>query len=77
MTSTQLIFFNEVHVKQVSGTPTTSRVNYYNILFPIDKEGKADVERGVYDMNKQPKKANFNYEQEGQFCLGVPKVESK
>ena len=36
-----------------------------------------DVEIGVYDTNNQPKKATFKYEQEGQFCLSVAKVESQ
>ena len=35
------------------------------------------MERGVYYMNSQPKKETFKYEQEGQFCLDVAKVESK
>ena len=35
------------------------------------------MKRGVYETNNQPKKATFKYEQEGQFCLGVDKVESK
>ena len=77
MASTQLVFFDEFHVKQVSGTPTTSQVNDYNVLFPRYEEGKVDVERGAYDTNNQPKKSNFKYDQEGQFCLGVAKVESK
>ena len=34
-----------------------------------------DVERGVYNIKHQPKKATFKYEQEGRFCLGVAKVE--
>ena len=36
-----------------------------------------DVKRGVYETNNQPKKATFKYKQEGKFCLGVAKVESK
>ena len=76
-TSTQLVFFDEVHVKQARGPPTTSRMNDYNVLFPINEEGKVDVRRGVYKKNYQPKKANFKYEQEGRFCIGVAKVESK
>ena len=36
-----------------------------------------DVKRGVYENNNQPKKETFKYEQEGRFCLGVAKVESK
>ena len=47
LTPTQLVFFDEVHVKQVSGTPTTSRLNEYNVLFPRNEEGKVDVKRGV------------------------------
>ena len=35
------------------------------------------MERGVYDTNNQPKRASFKYEQEGQFCLGVAKVEGQ
>ena len=31
----------------------------------------------VYDTNNQPKMATSKYEQEGRFCLGVAKVESK
>ena len=32
---------------------------------------------GVYETNNQLKKATFKYKQEGQFYLGVAKVESK
>ena len=56
LTSTQLVLFDEVHVKQVSGSPTKIRVNDYNVLFPRDEEGGVDAERGVYDTNNQPKK---------------------
>ena len=77
LTSTQLVFFDKVHVKQVCGPPTTSRGNECNVLSPINEEGKVDVKKGVYETNNQPKKATFKYEQEGQFCLGVAKVESK
>ena len=35
------------------------------------------MKRGVYETNNLLKKAIFKYEQEGQFCLGVAKVESK
>ena len=47
MTSTQLVFFGEVHAKQVCGPPKTSRVNECNVLFPINEEEKVDVKRGV------------------------------
>ena len=36
-----------------------------------------DVERGVYVTNNQQKRASFKYEQEGQFCLRVVKVEGQ
>ena len=77
LTSTQIVFFDKIHVKQVSGPPTTSQVNDYNVLFPRYEKGEVDLERGVYDMNNQQNKATFKYEQEGRFCLGVAKVESK
>ena len=63
LTSTQLVFFDEVHIKKVSGLPTTSRVNDYNVLFPRNEEGKMDLGRGVYETNNQPKKATFKYDQ--------------
>ena len=75
LTSTQLVFFDEVHVKQVCGRPSTSLPNQCNIVFPRNKEGEVDVERGVYNTNNQLKRATFKYEQEGRFCLGVAKVE--
>ena len=34
LTSTQLVFFDKVHVKQVSGPPTKIQVNDYKVLFP-------------------------------------------
>ena len=77
LTSNQLLFFDKVHVKQVCGPPTTSRSNECNILFPRNEEGKVDMKRIVYDTNNQPKKSSFKYEQEGRYCLGVAKVESK
>ena len=36
-----------------------------------------DVKRGVYETNNQLKNPTFKYEQEGRFCLGVAKIESK
>ena len=77
LTSTQLVFFDEVHVKQVCGPPSTSHSNKCDIVFPINEEGEVDVERGVYNTNNQPKRATFKYEQEGQFYLGVAKVEGQ
>ena len=77
LTSTQLVFFDEVHVKQVCGPPSKSRLNECNIVLPRNEEGELDVEKGVYDTNNQPKRASFKYEQEGRFYLGVAKVESQ
>ena len=77
LTSTQLVFFDEVHVKQICGPPSTSHSNECNIVFPRNEEGEVDVERGFYNTNNQPKRATFKYEQEGRFCLGVAKVEGQ
>ena len=77
LTSTQLVFFDKINVKQVSGPPTKSRLNKYNVVFPRNEEGKVDVKRGFYEMNNQPNKATFKYDQEGRLCLRVVKVESK
>ena len=74
---TQLVFFDEVHVKQVCGPLSTSRFNKCNVLFPSHEEGKVNAKRGVYENNNQPKRSTFKYEQEGQLCLGVAKVESQ
>ena len=65
LTSTKIVFFDEVHVKEVSGSPTSSRLNSLNVLFPRHEEGKVDVERGYYETNNQPKKETFKYKQEG------------
>ena len=62
-------------VQQVCGTPVTSKVNEHNIRFPRYEEGNVDVKNVQYGTNNQPKKATFKYEQEGRFCLGVPKIE--
>ena len=77
LTSTRLVFFDEVNFKQVCGPPSTSRVNECNVLFPRNEEGKVDTKICVYETNNQPKKATFKYKQEGRFCIGVAKVESK
>ena len=75
--STQLIFFDKIHIKQVSGSLTTIFLKEYNVLFTRDEEGKVDVEIGFYETNNQPKRVIFKYEQEGIFCVSVAKVESK
>ena len=63
LTYSQLVFFYEVHIQQVSGPPVTSKVNKHNIPFPRDEEGNIDVKNGKYETNNQPKKATFKYEQ--------------
>ena len=40
LTSTQLVLFDEVHVKEICVPPTTSRVNGRNIVFQETKKGK-------------------------------------
>ena len=61
----------------VIGGPLTGKSNENNIWFPRDEDRKIDVKTGKHDMNNQPKKAIFNYEQEGRLCLGVAESESK
>ena len=73
MTSTQLVLFDKVCVKQVCGPPSKSLPNQRNIVFPRNKGGELDG----YNTNNQPKKATFKYEQEVQFCLSVAKVEGQ
>ena len=77
LTSTQIVLFDEVHVQQVCGPPTTIRVNERNIVLPRNEEEEIDEERCVYDTKNQPKRASFKYEQAGRFCISVAKVESK
>ena len=52
----------------------TSKFNKHNIRFTTYEEGNIDVKTGKYDANNQPKKATFQYEQEGGLCLGVDKI---
>ena len=52
LTYTQLVFFNDVHIQQVSGPPVTSKFNKHNIRSPRDEEGNTDVKNGEYDTNK-------------------------
>ena len=77
LTSTQIIFFNEVHIQQVSVTPVTSKVNEHKIRFPRYEEVNIYVKNGKYDTDNQPKKDTFKYEQEGSLFFGVAKIESK
>ena len=76
-TSTQLVFFYEVHISQVIGPPVTIKVNKQKIRFPRDEEGNIYVKNSKCDTNDQPKKATFKYEQEGRFWLGVAKTKIK
>ena len=64
LTSTQLVFFDDIQIQQMCGPPVTSKVNEHNIHFPRDEEGNVDVKNGQYGTNNQPKKATFKYEQE-------------
>ena len=77
LTSTQLVLFDKFHIKQVSGTPVTSKLNEHSIRFPRYEEGDIDVKNGKYNMGNQSKKATFKYEQEGRFYLVVANIESK
>ena len=60
--STQIVFFDKIHVQQVCGPPVTSKVNEHNIGFPRDEEGNVYVKNCQYGTNNQPKKSTFNYE---------------
>ena len=77
LTYTQLSFFDEVHIQQVSVPPTKSKLNKHNIQFTSDEEGNIDIKSGKFGTNNQQKKANFKYEQEGIFFLGVANIKSK
>ena len=77
LTSTQLGFFDYVHIQQVSGPPMTRKFNEYNILFPRYEEGSIDVKNGKYGMKNQLENPTFKYKQERIFCLSVAKIKSK
>ena len=77
LTSTQPVFFDEVHIQQVSGPHVITKLNEHNIRFPRDEEGNIQVKNGKYDTNNQLKKSTFEYEQEGMFYLGAAKIEIK
>ena len=59
LTSTQLVFFDDVHTQQVSVPPVTSKVNKHKIHFPRDEEGNIYVKNVEYDTKNQPEKATF------------------
>ena len=69
LTSDHLVFFDEAHIKQVGGPPTTSRMNEYLKKNLCGEEVKVYVERGVYGTNNQPKRETLKYEQKGIFVL--------
>ena len=75
--STQLVFFDEFHIQQVSVPPTTSKLNEHAIRFIRYEEGNIDVKIGKYDTKNQPKKETFKYKQEVRLCLNVARIESK
>ena len=77
MTATQIVFFDEVHIQEVSGPPVTSKLNEVNIHFSRDEEVNIDVKKVKYVTNNQPKKSIIKYEQGGRFCLGVYNIEGK
>ena len=49
MTSTQILFFDEVHISQVSGPPVTIKLSKQNIRFLRYEEGGVGVKNGKYD----------------------------
>ena len=49
LTSAQLVFFDEVHIQQVSLPPVTRKVNEDNIRFLGDEEGNINVKTSKYD----------------------------
>ena len=77
LTSTQLVFFDEVHIQQVSGPPVKRNLNEHNIQFPRDEEGNIDDKKGKYEKNNQPKNSTFKYEQEGRFFPCLANIKSK
>ena len=77
LTSTQIVFFDDVHIQQVVVPPVTSKVNEHNIRFSRDEEGNIDVKTGKYDTNNQPRNSTLKYKQEERFRFGVAKIESK
>ena len=59
LTSTQVFFFDEIHVQQVCGPPVKILVNEHNIWFPRDEEGNFDVKNGQYGTKKSTKKGHL------------------
>ena len=56
LTSTQIVFFDEIHIQQMCVPPMTSKMNEHNICFPRDEEGNVDVKNDQYGKNNQPKR---------------------
>ena len=63
LTSTQLVFFDEFHIQQVSAPPVTSKLNEHKIRLPRYEERNIDVKTGEYDTNNQLKRATLKFEQ--------------
>ena len=74
LTSTQLVFFDEFHIQQVSGPHVTSKVNKHNIRFPRDEEGKIYVKIGEYDTNNQPKRPPSSMNKKEGSALVYPRL---
>ena len=74
VTSTQIVFFDDIYIQQVSGLPVIINFNEHNIRLPGYEEGNIDVKTGKYDTNNQPEKSTFKYEQEGRLCLVVANI---
>ena len=56
LTSTQIVFFDEIHVQQVCGPPVSSKVNEHNIRFPREEEGNIDVKKlSIWDKQSTEK----------------------
>ena len=54
--STQLVFFDDVHIQQAIGLPVRSKLNKHNTRLPRDEEGNIDFKTGKYDAHNQPKR---------------------
>ena len=59
LTSTQLLFLDEVHVKKVCGPPSTSRVNECKCFVSKKCRRESGCKNRFYETNNQPKKATF------------------
>ena len=62
LTSTHIVFSDEVQTQQVSGTHVTIKLNEHNIRFPRNEEGNIDVKTGKYDtkINQKSPSSSMN-----------------